>query len=148
MRMTIPKGIDALTPATVTLGEPIGRSWILLFGVLPIDYDDITLVELEDGHRNNRPVSRPPFGTVENPVRVLIREHDSAGENLKKIRETTGDYVTPPDACTSYQALYRTLRALEEDLHYHIYLENHVLFPRALEMEEAAGRAKGAPGRG
>ena len=106
------------------------------------------IAELEDGHRNNRPVSRPPFGTVENPVRVMICEHDSAGEKLKKIRETTGDYVTPPDACTSYQALYRTLRALEEDLHHHIYLENYVLFPRAVEMEEAGGRAKGAPGRG
>src|SRR5213079_1530467 len=51
MKMTIPKGIDSLSLGSVTLGEPIGRSWILLFGVVPIDYDDVTLVELENGHR-------------------------------------------------------------------------------------------------
>jgi ligand-binding SRPBCC domain-containing protein len=51
MRMTIPKGMGDLTPENVTLGERIGRSWILLFRFLPIDYDDITLVELEDGRR-------------------------------------------------------------------------------------------------
>ena len=31
------------------LGERLFRSWILLFGVLPIDYDDITLVSIEPG---------------------------------------------------------------------------------------------------
>jgi ligand-binding SRPBCC domain-containing protein len=51
MKMTMPKGVESLTLESVTLGEPIGRSWILLFGVLPIDYDDVTLVELEDGRR-------------------------------------------------------------------------------------------------
>lgn len=29
--------------ADVTLGEPACRSWVMLFGVLPVDYDDITL---------------------------------------------------------------------------------------------------------
>ena len=49
LRMTMPRGIERLDPASVELGKPIGRSWILLFGVLPIDRDDITLVELEEG---------------------------------------------------------------------------------------------------
>ena len=51
MKMTIPRGVESLSAESVTLGEPIGRSWILLFGLLPIDYDDVTLVELEDGRR-------------------------------------------------------------------------------------------------
>jgi ligand-binding SRPBCC domain-containing protein len=51
MKMTMPRGVESLSLESVTLGEPIGRSWILLFGVLPIDYDDVTLVELEDGRR-------------------------------------------------------------------------------------------------
>ncbi len=49
LRMTIPRGFDRLDPATVELGKPIGRSWILLFGLLPFDYDEITLVRLEEG---------------------------------------------------------------------------------------------------
>jgi ligand-binding SRPBCC domain-containing protein len=51
MRMTMPEGVEGLNPENIELGKPIGRSWVLLFGVLPFDYDDITLVELEDGHR-------------------------------------------------------------------------------------------------
>jgi ligand-binding SRPBCC domain-containing protein len=50
MRMTAPAAIRSLEPADVVLGQRIFRSWILLFGVLPIDYDDLTLVALEPGH--------------------------------------------------------------------------------------------------
>jgi ligand-binding SRPBCC domain-containing protein len=51
MRMTVPRGVERLDPETVVLGEPIGRSWVLLLGVVPFEYDDITLVELEPGRR-------------------------------------------------------------------------------------------------
>jgi len=49
MRMTAPASVRALEPADVVLGERMFRSWVLLFGVLPIDFDDLTLVELEPG---------------------------------------------------------------------------------------------------
>ena len=51
MRMTLPRGIEQLDLESVELGRPIGRSWILLFGLIPFDYDDLTLVELERGRR-------------------------------------------------------------------------------------------------
>jgi hypothetical protein len=47
LRMTVPPGVERLDPESIELGEKIGRSWILLFGLLPFDYDDITLVRLE-----------------------------------------------------------------------------------------------------
>lgn len=47
LKMTLPPGVDGLDPGTVELGKPIGRSWILLFRLLPFDYDDVTLVRLE-----------------------------------------------------------------------------------------------------
>jgi ligand-binding SRPBCC domain-containing protein len=50
-RMTFPAAVGALTPETVRLGERVCRSWVLLFGLLPVDYDDVTLVELEPGRR-------------------------------------------------------------------------------------------------
>ncbi len=76
------------------------------------------------------------FGTVRNPIRMMMREHDAAGEILAELRTVTGSYVAPEDACTSFQALYAGLRELETDLHRHIHLENNVLFPRALALEE------------
>jgi ligand-binding SRPBCC domain-containing protein len=49
LRMTIPRGFERLDPARIELGETIGRSWILLFGLLPFDYDDLRLVRLDPG---------------------------------------------------------------------------------------------------
>lgn len=46
-RMTWPAAVDRLDPTTVPLGERICRSWVLLFGFLPVDYDDLTLVRVE-----------------------------------------------------------------------------------------------------
>jgi hypothetical protein len=50
LRMTLPPGVEQLDPESIEIGKPIGRSWILLFGLLPFDYDDVTLQRLEPGH--------------------------------------------------------------------------------------------------
>jgi regulator of cell morphogenesis and NO signaling len=75
------------------------------------------------------------FGSVSNPIRMMIFEHDNAGAALKDIRSTTGDFALPEDACISYRTLYGALQSFEADLHQHIHLENNILFPRALAME-------------
>jgi hypothetical protein len=49
LRMTIPAGVERLSPDNIELGKPLGRSWVLLFGLLPFDYDEITIVRLEPG---------------------------------------------------------------------------------------------------
>lgn len=77
-----------------------------------------------------------PFGTVNNPIRVMLREHDAAGEILRELRALTSDYKVPADACISYQTLYQALENFERDLHQHIHLENNLLFPKALELEK------------
>jgi regulator of cell morphogenesis and NO signaling len=79
------------------------------------------------------------FGTVKNPVRMMMMEHDAVGGLLRDLREATSDYALPEDACLSFRALYERLTELEEDLHKHIHLENNVHFPRAVAMEEGEG---------
>ena len=49
LRMTLPPGVGEISPETVEIGTPIGRSWILLFGLLPFDYDEVCLARLEPG---------------------------------------------------------------------------------------------------
>lgn len=75
------------------------------------------------------------FGAVENPVRMMMMEHDSAGDLLARMREVSDNYALPADACPSYGALFSRLRELEADLHQHIHLENNLLFPKAIELE-------------
>ena len=77
----------------------------------------------------------PMFGTVQNPVRMMAMEHDSAGELLRRMRDLANGYALPPDACVSFKELYQALQEFEADLHQHIHLENNILFPRAVNLE-------------
>lgn len=46
MRMTVPRGVESLDLETIQPGR-LGRSWVLLFGVIPFDYDDIGLERID-----------------------------------------------------------------------------------------------------
>ena len=76
-----------------------------------------------------------PFGTIENPIRMMEREHQEAAGELRFIRELTNGYLVPADGCATYTACMRELEQFERDLHEHVHLENNVLFPKAIQME-------------
>jgi len=94
------------------------------------------IVRMEEAAVANQTLPPPPFRTVQNPVRVMMAEHDAAGYILGRMREASSDYAVPSDGCISYKTLYSALAALEVDLHQHIHLENNILFPRAVELED------------
>ncbi|HUX66678.1 MAG TPA: iron-sulfur cluster repair di-iron protein [Terriglobales bacterium] len=81
------------------------------------------------------------FASLEQPVRMMMLEHDHAGNDLAQIRQASGDFAPPPDACNTYRALYRALHEFDTDLRQHVHLENNILFPRALQLEKAAAHA-------
>jgi regulator of cell morphogenesis and NO signaling len=93
------------------------------------------ILEMEKASLQNRPAPFPPFGTVKNPVRMMMMEHETVGDLLRELRALSSNYTVPPDGCISYQTLYQALETFEQDLHQHIHLENNILFPRAIEME-------------
>jgi regulator of cell morphogenesis and NO signaling len=96
------------------------------------------IAKIEEAVNSKRPLPRAMFGTVQNPVRMMMMEHESSGQALHKMREATNGYVPPPDGCVTYETLYRALEAFEKDLHNHIHLENNILFPRSVDLEKAA----------
>ena len=61
LRMTFPAGMQGLADAAFVPGTTLCRSWLLLFRVLPVDFSDLTLVELEPGRRF---LERSPMGTM------------------------------------------------------------------------------------
>lgn len=75
-----------------------------------------------------------PFGSVAQPIHMMVIEHDRAGELLALLRMSTDGYRVPADGCASYRSLYERVSALEFDTHVHIHKENHVLFPAALRL--------------
>lgn len=72
-----------------------------------------------------------PAMSLDCPINQMIHEHDVAGAALSRLNELSGGYQPPADACNSYRALFAGLKALSDDLHRHIHLENSVLFPAA-----------------
>jgi regulator of cell morphogenesis and NO signaling len=92
---------------------------------------------LSENHKNGVPTKTAPFGSVDMPIRMMMMEHDSAGDFMNDIREGSNTYLLPADACNSYKSAYRMLSDFEHDLMLHIHLENNILFPRASELEHA-----------
>jgi regulator of cell morphogenesis and NO signaling len=73
---------------------------------------------------------------IKAPITVMEREHDSAGLTMEKIRELSGNFTLPDDACNTFTVTYKELMEFEQDLHKHIFLENGILFPKAIEFVE------------
>jgi regulator of cell morphogenesis and NO signaling len=80
----------------------------------------------------------PGGGSVRNPIAVMLREHDRAGDLLDRLRALTGGYVPPADGCASYREYYRTLAEVEADTHLHVHKENNLLFPAVVALETQA----------
>lgn len=91
--------------------------------------------KIEEASRAGQAFAAYHCGSVQNPIRVMVMEHDSAGDALAAMRQITSGYTAPADACNTFRALFFELQALESDLHRHIHLENNILFPRAVELE-------------
>jgi regulator of cell morphogenesis and NO signaling len=96
------------------------------------------IVALADACEHEAPPPPDMFGTVQNPIRMMEIEHQEAGDSMEAISELTNRYQPPRDACATYRLVLQELDAFERDLHVHVHLENNVLFPKAVELEERA----------
>ena len=79
--------------------------------------------------------NHPGFGNVQNPIRMMMQEHEVEGERFRKMSLLSNGYTAPEDGCTTYRVCYYMLKDFENDLHLHIHLENNILFPKAIELE-------------
>ncbi len=87
------------------------------------------------------PVTAPHFGSVENPVRAMMADHNDEGERFERMKAVSGGFTPPADGCATYAAAFNMLKEFEGDLHLHIHLENNIMFPRAIELEKQLGHA-------
>ena len=85
---------------------------------------------------SNGVLSQPSFGTVSNPIAMMMQEHDNEGDRFREIANLTNNYTAPADGCTTYKVAFAMLDEFEQDLHKHIHLENNILFPKAVILEE------------
>jgi len=122
--------LPAIQSKLEELGEDLiahqGKEEVLLFPY-------ITKLEYYAAGDGAKP--RNGFGSIANPITMMTRDHDFAGNLMAEIRKLSQDYTPPASACPTFRAFYAGLEEFEQDLHRHISLENNILFPRAVALE-------------
>ena len=92
--------------------------------------------EMENARRMNTQMHAISFDTVDDPIAMMMSEHDHEGVRFRRIAELSNNYTPPADGCNTYKVTYSMLNDFEKDLHEHIHLENNILFPRAKQLEK------------
>ena len=88
-------------------------------------------------HENHEPYAGLLVRTLRKPIESMINEeHSFEGKYLQRFRELTNNYTAPPNACITHKVALSKLKELDTDLVQHIYLENEILFPRAIQIEK------------
>jgi len=85
---------------------------------------------------NEAKFEKPYFGRIGNPINMMELEHQSAGEEMYKIKKLLSNYAIPENECDTLKSCIRGLKEFEEDHMTHVHLENHLLFPKAVLLEE------------
>lgn len=94
------------------------------------------ITEMDGLAQRGKALAGSPFGSVRNPIGSMEQDHEVLGRLLVKLRQQTGDFTPPDDACNTYRGLFHGLTEMEGELHEHIHLENNVLHPRSVALEE------------
>jgi len=84
---------------------------------------------------NKKGIYTPQSEAINSAIPILEEEHEATAEYFINIRKLTSDYKVPTGACGSYRKLYSLLNEFEEDLKQHVHLENNILFPKAMKLE-------------
>ncbi len=75
--------------------------------------------------------------TLRKPVEdVMNHDHETVFKVLRRLRELTNNYTFQEDSSISYLVTFSMLKELDNDLVQHVYLENNILFPKAIAMEK------------
>ncbi len=79
----------------------------------------------------------PPGKSLKELLDTLEAEHDATGDALAQLARLSGGYTPPADACPTYRTLYTLLGQFDAATKKHVHLENNILFPKAIRLEEA-----------
>jgi regulator of cell morphogenesis and NO signaling len=95
--------------------------------------------KLVDNNNGSKKGIYYPFGLIRQWITTTQKDHRSTFEYLRHFRELTNDYVVPTDCSRSYKLMLEKMKEFEGDFLLHSYLENNILFPKALTQADARG---------
>lgn len=94
--------------------------------------------KLSEAKSDEKNVDKPDFGSLKIPISVMETEHETTSIIMKRLSKLSKNYTSPIDACEAFRVFFGKLKEFQDDLHMHIHLENNILFPKVIEMEQAS----------
>lgn len=93
--------------------------------------------QVAHAHKDKEPYAALLVRTLRKPVEdTMYKGHVTVAGIVSTIRSITNDYNIPENVCTSHKVAIAKLRELDNDLSQHLYLEESILFPRAVIIEK------------
>jgi regulator of cell morphogenesis and NO signaling len=92
--------------------------------------------QIDAAHRRNEPYGSLLVRTLRKPLSNVKKEHGEIASLLQQLSSITNRYTFPEKACTNHQVIYHKLLEFHNDLVQHKHLENNILLPRAIEIEQ------------
>jgi regulator of cell morphogenesis and NO signaling len=93
--------------------------------------------QIHHAHKHRESYAKLLIRTLRKPIEeVMLKEHETTGSNLHRLRTITNNYTPPHKACITHKVTFAKLRELDNDLVQHIHLESNILFPKAIQMEK------------
>jgi regulator of cell morphogenesis and NO signaling len=93
--------------------------------------------QIAHAHQHKEPYAALFVRTMRKPVEeTMFKGHEIVSEIILSIRTLTNTYTTPENVCISHKVVIAKLKELDNDLMQHLYLEQSVLFPRAMAIEK------------
>jgi regulator of cell morphogenesis and NO signaling len=87
--------------------------------------------------KKERAMLKPPvFGSAYQLIQEMELEHESTGDCLAQIKVLSNGFIPPEDACNTYRVLYSHLKEFDKNTRIHVHLENNILFPKTIQLEE------------
>lgn len=94
------------------------------------------ILELFEADREDRDLEQMHCGSVANPIRVMEDDHEGEIQRYARIAQLTHDFAVDANADADYRELMSEVAAFMNALHEHIHLENEILFPLAVRLED------------
>lgn len=93
--------------------------------------------QIHHAHKHRESYAKLLIRTLRKPIEeVMLKEHETTGTNLHRLRTLTNNYAPPDKACIAHKVTFAKLKELDNDLVQHIHLESNILFPKAIQMEK------------
>ena len=92
--------------------------------------------QIAHAHKNKESYGALLVRTLRKPVEeTMFKGHETVTNIILSIRRLTSQYTTPENVCISHKVVIAKLKELDNDLMQHLFLEQSILFPRAMAIE-------------